>query len=71
MTKLAHHVTKFSEKVRMMNDTNSKSLTLSESEARSLHTDIFALLAKIAELSTHSIPPMPSIVSINMDGGEF
>lgn len=49
--KLSYHSNKFSEKVRHMNDTNSKELVLTAAEARSLHTDIFALLAKINVLN--------------------
>jgi hypothetical protein len=45
---LSYHANKFSEKIRHMNDTNSQSITLRADEARNLHTDIFALLARIA-----------------------
>jgi len=51
MSKLGFHATQFSDKVRMMNDANSKNLTMTASEARNLHADIFALLAKIAGLA--------------------
>jgi hypothetical protein len=66
---LSYHVTKFSDKVRVMNDSSSKSVTLTADEARNLHTDIFALLAKIAELS---VPPAESAVTtVLQDGGGF
>jgi hypothetical protein len=68
--KLSYHVATFSEKVRAMNQTNSKNLTLSAADARSLHADIFALLAKISALSDNSqLKSEPT--SIKLDGGKF
>lgn len=66
---LSYHVSKFSDKVRTMNDSSSKSITLTAEEARNLHTDIFALLAKIAELS-HK-PAEPAVTTVVMDSGNF
>jgi hypothetical protein len=71
-SKLSIHVRNFNEKVKVMNQTQSKQLVLSVAEARNLHTDIFALLTHIAELSDR--PEQPSntnIVQIGMDGGTF
>jgi hypothetical protein len=68
--KLSYHVTAFSDKVRIMNQTNSKSLTMTVEEARNLHLDIFALLAKIAELQSSPNKSSDS-VDIKMDGGAF
>jgi hypothetical protein len=60
----------FNEKVRVMNQSQSKQLVLSTQEARNLHADIFALLAQIAELS--NVPPLEPVVNqIGMDGGKF
>jgi len=67
--KLSHHISKFSEKIRAMNDTNSKQLVLSAAEARSLHTDIFTLLAKIAELSDKSVEV--DVGPVVVSGGKF
>ena len=68
--KLSLHVRMFNDKVRVMNQTQSKQLTLSVQEARNLHTDIFALLAHIAELSEQpQVSTMPT--QIGMDGGKF
>jgi hypothetical protein len=65
----SYHVGKFSDKVRTMNDTNSKSLTMTVEEARNLHTDIFALLTKIAELSDK--PKDDHTLFGVMDSGSF
>jgi hypothetical protein len=66
---LSFHVGKFSDKVRTMNDSNSKSLMLTAEEARNLHTDIFALLTKIAELSDK--PKDDHTIIGVMDSGGF
>jgi len=68
--KLSYHTNKFSEKVRHMNDTNSKELVLTAAEARSLHTDIFALLSKITELTDNKEEPTKP-QDISMSGGKF
>jgi hypothetical protein len=67
---LSYHVNKFSDKVRTMNDTNSKELLLTATEARSLHTDIFALLSKIAVL-TNTPTAEPTNSDIVVTGGKF
>jgi len=68
--KLSYHVTTFSDKIRIMNQANSKSLTMTADEARNLHLDIFALLAKITELQTSSKSSIDT-VEIKVDGGSF
>ena len=71
MDKLSHHVKIFSEKVRTLNQTNGKSLTLTANEARSLQSDIFALLSKITELSDETSKQSTEAVDIKLDGGKF
>jgi hypothetical protein len=66
---LSYHANKFSEKIRHMNDTNSQSITLRADEARNLHTDIFALLARIAALTEDKVEVQPT--TIDMSGGKF
>jgi hypothetical protein len=68
--KLSIHVRMFNDKVRVMNQTQSKQLTLTVQEARNLHADIFALLAQIAELTDRPVEA-PQITQINMNGGTF
>jgi len=64
------HLRMFNERVRAMNQSNSKLLTLNSQEARNLHTELYELLATIAELSKGT-GNEPAIVKINMDGGGF
>ena len=66
---LSHHVQAFSRLVQTMNQTQSKKITMTADDARNLHSDIFALLAKIAELSDSKPDNQP--VTISMDGGSF
>ena len=66
---ISFHVASFSQQVQLMNQTNSKRLTLSAEEARNLHTEIFALLAKIVELT--DTPPEQALITVAMDGGGF
>ena len=69
MSKLGIHSKLFGEKVRLMNQTHNKSLTMTSEEARNLHTEIFDLLAKIVELSDSK--KELEINSAAMDGGTF
>lgn len=68
--KLSLHVRVFNDKVRVMNQTQSKQLILSAVEARNLHADIFALLAQIAELTDKPVVEN-AVTQIGMDGGKF
>jgi len=60
----------FNDKIRVMNQSNSKILTLSQQEARNLHSEIYDLLSTIASL-TKSNTNSSNIMQINMDGGGF
>lgn len=60
----------FNERVRAMNSSNSKILTLNQQEARALHAEIYDLLAINVNLSKASTTTR-DIVQINMDGGGF
>lgn len=60
----------FNDRIRAMNQSNSKLLTLNADEARNLHTEIYNLLALTAELSK-SAPSGQNSLQINMDGGGF
>lgn len=67
--KLSYHVAAFNEKVRVMNQSGSKTLNLSADEARNLQSDIFSLLTKFAELSTSD--SRSNVTEIKLDGGTF
>lgn len=66
----SYHVLNFSKSVQLLNQTNSKRLTMSAEDARNLHSEIFAMLARIAELTEkkeESVQP----INVTMDGGSF
>lgn len=64
------HIKKFNDKVRAMNQSNSKMLTLNVEEARSLHAEIYDLMATISNLSKAGAVD-PGVVNLSMDGGGF
>jgi thiamine biosynthesis lipoprotein ApbE len=66
---LPFHIRMFNDKVRTMNQSNSKILTLNQQEARSLHAEIYDLMATIANLSKTT--DTSNITTIGMDGGRF
>ena len=68
MENISIHVRLFNDRVRAMNQTGAKNLTLTAAEARNLHTDIFNLLANLTEVSSQNAG---EVVQVNMDGGGF
>ena len=64
------HIKLFNDRVRAMNQSNGKLLTLNPQEARSLHAEIYDLMATIANLSRSSTNPTANGV-LSMDGGGF
>lgn len=69
---LTLHIKKFNDKLKIMNQSGSRDLTLSAQEARGLHSDIFELMALIAKLSNKQPAPEDNkIVQISMSGGGF
>ena len=69
-TSLPLHVKRFNDKVRAMNQANSKILTLNAEEARNLHAEIYDLMATIADLS-RGPANTNATVDVSMDGGGF
>lgn len=69
MQKLSLAVKNFNERVKVMNQTGSKQLSLSADEARNLHADIFNLLANITELQ--NTPEQAPSTAVSLDGGDF
>lgn len=67
---LTYHIKLFNDKVRMLNQTSGKTVTLTAQEARSLHNDIYDLLSTIAEFTKGS-GQSSDVVNISMDGGRF
>ena len=68
---LSIHVRMFNDKVRALNQSGKKELILSAAEARNLHSDIFELLAHIAQISGDTSGAQGESVNIVMDGGGF
>ena len=63
------HIRMFNERVRALNQSRSRTLTLTQAEAQSLHAEIYELLTQISELSKSA--PRPDGLNISMDGGGF
>lgn len=68
---LTLHVKSFSDKVKLMNQTGKQNLTLSANEARSLHNDIFDLLAHCTKLSRMLVRNDSTTTNVRMDGGNW
>ena len=74
MQKISLSIKTFNERVKLMNQTGSKQISLTAQEARNLHNDIFILLANLAELQTNLEIINSSSQgggSLNFDGGSF
>jgi hypothetical protein len=65
---LPFHIRLFNDRVKTMNQGNGKLLTLNAQEARSLHAEIYDLMATITSLSKTTDA---ASISISMDGGGF
>lgn len=71
-SQLSLHLNAFNNRVKVMNQTNSKDLTLTALEARNLHNDIFELLTQIQALTeVRSQSQTEAAVSVEFDGGDF
>lgn len=71
-SQLSLHLKAFNNRVKVMNQTNSKELVLSALDARNLHNDIFDLLTQIQALSeVKQTTETEAVVTVQMDGGGF
>ena len=69
---LSLHLKKFNDRVKVMNQTNSKDLNLSAAEARQLQADIFDLLAKINDLvDLKQQASQEPALQVNLKGSNF
>ena len=66
---LPFHIRLFNDRVRTMNQSNGKLLTLNPQEARNLHAEIYDLMAIIANLSKNADSTETNIIKV--DGGGF
>jgi hypothetical protein len=68
------HVQRFNDKIKMLNQGNSREIVLTATEARNLHTEIFALLSEITTLQDQVITLTENpagVTEVQLDGGEF
>ena len=70
MNNLSLAIQNFNNKVKQMNQSGSRQLTLNSDEARNLHADIFTLLANLAEATATDPKPAP-VTNTFLDGGGF
>ena len=69
---LSLHLKKFNDRVKVLNQTNSRELVLSAAEARQLQADIFDLLAKINDLvAIKHKEEVEAVIKIDVQGGGF
>ena len=71
-SQLSLHLKAFNNRVKVMNQTNARDLTLSALEARNLQADIFDLLTQIQALTElREQQTSESTLNVEMDGGGF
>ena len=69
---LSLHLKKFNDRVKVMNQTNSRDLNLSAAEARQLQADIFDLLTKINDLvEIKQKTTAETVIQVDVQGGKF
>jgi hypothetical protein len=67
---LSLHLRKFNDRVKVLNQTNSRELVLSAGEARQLQADIFDLLTQIQSL-TEVRSNEPEVIAVQVKGAGF
>ena len=67
---LSLHLRKFNDRIKVLNQTNSRELILSASEARQLQADIFDLLTQIQSL-TEVRSNEPEVIAVQVKGAGF
>jgi hypothetical protein len=70
-SQLSLHLKAFNNRVKVMNQTNARDLTLTKLEAQNLQADIFELLTQIQELAEVKKIQDEQVVTVGMDGGGF
>lgn len=71
MQPLSIAIQNFNNRVKQMNQTNSRQLILTMEEARNLHADIFNLLANMAEIHAKPTENVQETGELRLDGGGF
>jgi ribosomal protein S8E len=70
---LSLHLKNFNNKVKVMNQTNSKELVLTALEARNIQAELFEVLAHIADLTEVKRNALAenAVIKIDVNGGSF
>jgi len=71
MDNISIHIKNFNDRVKAMNQTHSRELTMSAQDARSLHSDIFAVLALVTEITAKMENTGNNVIQLEVDGGGF
>jgi hypothetical protein len=69
---LSPNLKSFNDKIKVLNQTNGRQLTLTAQEAKNLHAEIFDLLnhfATVGRIETSKNPD--EVITVAMDGGGF
>jgi hypothetical protein len=67
---LSLHLRKFNDRIKVLNQTNSRELVLSAAEARQLQADIFDLLTQIQALAEVKSTE-PEVIAVQVKGAGF
>lgn len=65
------HINRFIDKLKAANDRNQRDYTMSIAEARDLHGDITKLLIALQDYHEKSTASVPTVSTIEVDGGSF
>jgi hypothetical protein len=70
---LGLHLKRFNDRIKAMNQTNGRDITLSAQDARNIQAEIFDLMTVIAKLSQKQEPVKETVAveSQELDGGSF
>jgi len=70
---LGLHLKRFNDRIKAMNQTNGRDITLSAQDARNIQAEIFDLMTVIAKLSQKQEPVKETVAvaSQALDGGSF
>lgn len=68
---LSLHLKNFNNKIKVLNQTGAKDLTLSAVEARNIHADIFELLTQIQELTKIKREKDNEVITVQLGGSKF
>jgi hypothetical protein len=68
---LSIHLRAFNNRVKVMNQTNARELSLTASEARQLQADIFDLLVQIQSLAEVKKSTENEVIAVQVKGASF